>query len=50
MKKTGIPIGGANQHSFFQVKTHSIADILAAGGTTGFAAKMGKKSQNLAAP
>jgi hypothetical protein len=45
MKKTGIQAGGETQHSFFKVKTHSIAEILAAGGATWFAAKMGKKSQ-----
>jgi hypothetical protein len=48
MRKTGIKAGGETQHSFFKVKTHSIADILAAGGATGFATKMGKKPQNLA--
>jgi hypothetical protein len=47
MGKTGIKAGGETQHSFLKVKTHSIADILAAGGATGFANKMGKKPQNL---
>lgn len=49
MKKTDIKAGGETQHSFFNIKTHSIADILAAGGATGFATKMGKKPQNLVA-
>lgn len=49
MRKADTQAGGETQHSFFKVKTHSIAEILAAGGATGFAAKMGKKSQNLAA-
>lgn len=48
MRKADIKAGGETQHSFFKVKTHSVADILAAGGATGFATKMGKKPQNLA--
>ena len=50
MKKTDIQAGGETQHSFFKVKTHSIADILAAGGATGLAAKMGKKSNTKKRP
>lgn len=49
MGKADIQTGGETQHSFSNVKTHSIAAILAAGGATGFANKMGKKPQNLAA-
>ena len=49
MKKTSIQPSGEIQPSFFKVKTHSIADILIAGGATVFAAKMGKKWENLPA-
>ncbi|WP_462266449.1 hypothetical protein [Mucilaginibacter sp.] len=49
MENKGIQSRGEIQHSFFKVKTHSIADILAAGGATFFAVKMGKDWENLAA-
>jgi len=45
--KTGTRAGGETQNSFFKVKSYAISDILAAGGATAFATKMGKKPQNL---
>jgi len=33
-----------NKHSFHEYKSHSIAEILAAGGATAFAGKMGKNA------
>ena len=47
MGKTGIKAGGEAQNSFFKVKSYSISEIMAAGGATAFATKMGKKPQNL---
>ncbi len=48
MGKTGIKTGGEIPNSFFKVKSYSISEIMAAGGATAFATKMGKKPQNLA--
>lgn len=46
MGKTSIkPIGEA-QNSLFKVKTYSVSEILAAGGTTAFANQMGKNQQH----
>jgi hypothetical protein len=42
MGKTGEEI----QSSFFNVKTYSVSEILAAGETTAFANQMGKKTQH----
>jgi len=47
MGKTGIKASGETDHSSFKVKSYSVAEILAAGGATAFATKMGKKPQNL---
>jgi len=49
MGKTGVKAGGETQNSFFKVKTHSISEILAAGGATAFANQIGKKPQNIVA-
>lgn len=48
MGKTGIKTGGETQNSFFKIKSYSVSEIMAAGGATAFATKMGKKPQNLA--
>ncbi len=48
MGKAGIKTGGETQNSFFKVKSYSISEIMAAGGATAFATKMGKKPQNIA--
>ena len=48
MGKTGVKAGGETQNPFFRVKTHSISEILAAGGATAFANQIGKKPQNIA--
>jgi hypothetical protein len=49
MEKSSIKGGGAAQNSFFKVKTYSVAEILAAGGTTAFANQLGKNFQNTSA-
>jgi len=35
------------QHSFSEHKSYSIAEIMAAGGTTAFANKLGKRPQDI---
>lgn len=47
MGKAGIKTGGETQNSFFKVKSYSISEIMAAGGATAFATKMGKRPQNI---
>ncbi|HEY8929141.1 MAG TPA: hypothetical protein VIM55_08120 [Mucilaginibacter sp.] len=44
MGKRNIDIKKETQHSFFNQKSYSVDEILAAGGTTAFANKLGKKS------
>lgn len=46
MGKTGVKSGDETQKSFFKVKTYSVSEIMAAGGTTAFANQMGKNPQN----
>jgi hypothetical protein len=46
MGETGIKAGGETQNFFLKVKTYSVSEILAAGGTTAFANQMGKDPQN----
>ena len=46
MGKTCVKAGGETQSSFFNVKTYSVSEILAAGGTTAFANQMGKNTQH----
>jgi hypothetical protein len=46
MGKTSIKPVGETENSFFNVKTYSVSEILAAGGTTAFANQMGKNQQH----
>jgi len=46
MGKTGIKPVEEAQNSLFKVKTYSVSEILAAGGTTAFANQMGKNLQH----
>ena len=48
MANTGVKAGDGTQNSFFKIKSHAVSEILAAGGTEAFAAKMGQQPQNLA--
>lgn len=45
MGKRNIKTSGETQHSFSGHKSYSIAEIMAAGGATAFANKMGKSPQ-----
>lgn len=47
MSKKNTEISKDNQRSFSKLKSYSIDEILAAGGTTAFADKMGKTAQAL---
>jgi hypothetical protein len=46
MGKTGVKTGGETQSSLFNVKTYSVSEILAAGGTSAFANQLGKNMQH----
>jgi hypothetical protein len=48
MGKRSIKASGDTQHSFSGHRSYSIAEIMAAGGTTAFANKMGKSPQAIA--
>jgi hypothetical protein len=47
MDKKDIKISGNTQPLFPKLKSYSIDEIMAAGGTTAFANKMGKSAQAL---
>jgi hypothetical protein len=47
MGKRSIKTSGDTQHSFSDHKSYSIAEIMAAGGATAFANKMGKNPQSI---
>jgi hypothetical protein len=47
MSKRNIETSKEAQHPFSNIKAYSINEILAAGGTTAFAKKMGKSAQGL---
>lgn len=47
MGKRNIKTSDDSQHSFPSLKSYSIDEILAAGGTTAFAEKMGKSAHTL---
>ncbi|MFI5139124.1 MAG: hypothetical protein ACHQIM_14975 [Sphingobacteriales bacterium] len=47
MGKRNIEISNGEQRPFANLKSYSIDEILAAGGTTAFADKMGKNPQNI---
>jgi hypothetical protein len=47
MSKREIETSKEEQHSFSKLKAYSIDEVLAAGGTTAFAKKMGKSADGL---
>jgi hypothetical protein len=47
MDKKNIKTSNEEQYSFPSLKSYSINEILAAGGTTAFANKLGKNAQSL---
>jgi hypothetical protein len=47
MNKKEIKVSGDTQPLFPKLKSYSVDEILAAGGTTAFANKMGKSAQSL---
>ncbi|WP_259071540.1 hypothetical protein HDF24_26025 [Mucilaginibacter sp. X4EP1] len=47
MDKKNIKISNEEQYSFPGLRSYSINEILAAGGTTAFANKLGKNAQSL---
>jgi hypothetical protein len=49
MKKKEIKVLGNAEQLFPKLKAYSVDEILAAGGTTAFAEKLGKSWQNLMA-
>lgn len=47
MDKKNIKTSNEAQHSFPRLKTYSVDEIIAAGGTTAFGNKLGKNAQSL---
>jgi hypothetical protein len=47
MKETGLKEGEETQKPLSNIKTYSVEEIMAAGGTTAFANKLGKNYENI---